>query len=188
MLAVGDLASTASIPVIFYDQLGIGHSTHLHDKPQSFWTIDLFIDELVNLLGYLGIESDFDILGHSWGGQLRAEFEVRRQPTGLRHLVLSNPLSSMSLWHQSNKLLIEQLPNEEKEAIAAGPDVVPEKYSLAMEHFHSLHGCTVQPVPKELVYSKQEGVADFTVFNAMSVYHYQSAKFLTDKTIGLRGS
>lgn len=32
--------------VIFYDQLGCGKSTHLPDKPTSFWAVDLFMDEL----------------------------------------------------------------------------------------------------------------------------------------------
>ena len=30
-------------PVIFYDQLGINRSTHLLDKPKSFWNTDLLI-------------------------------------------------------------------------------------------------------------------------------------------------
>ncbi|KAG2069370.1 hypothetical protein BDR04DRAFT_1101661 [Suillus decipiens] len=45
-------------------------STHLHDKPAEFWTPELFMDELDSLLVLLGIESDFDLLGHPWGGTL----------------------------------------------------------------------------------------------------------------------
>src|SRR6516162_5988122 len=41
--------------VIHYDQLGIGRSTHLRDHGADFWRVELFLDELDNLLGYLGI-------------------------------------------------------------------------------------------------------------------------------------
>jgi pimeloyl-ACP methyl ester carboxylesterase len=66
--------------IIFYDQMGNGQSTHLRLKEPTFWTIDLFIDELVNLLSYFRIGDSFDLLGHSWGGILAAEFIIRRQP------------------------------------------------------------------------------------------------------------
>ena len=33
-------------PVVHYDQLGCGRSTHLPDKGADFWTVQLFLDEL----------------------------------------------------------------------------------------------------------------------------------------------
>jgi len=39
-------------PVILFDQLGNSRSTHLPNKPKSFWTSDLFVDELINLLDH----------------------------------------------------------------------------------------------------------------------------------------
>jgi surfactin synthase thioesterase subunit len=80
-------------------------STHLPEKAAEFWTIDLFIDELVNLLSYLGMAADYDILGHSWGGMLGAEFVVHRQPAGLKYLILANSLTEMSLWNESHENL-----------------------------------------------------------------------------------
>lgn len=65
MLPHATLATSHNIPVIFYDQIGIGESTHLSDKPKEFWTIDLFLDELDNLLKHFGIQGNFDLLGHS---------------------------------------------------------------------------------------------------------------------------
>lgn len=58
-----------SIPVIFYDQLGNGESTHLPDAPKDFWKPELWVDELNNLLAHLGIADDFDLIGNSWGGK-----------------------------------------------------------------------------------------------------------------------
>ncbi|KAG1851018.1 hypothetical protein C8R48DRAFT_727003, partial [Suillus tomentosus] len=72
MISHTEIYSLYDIPVIFYDQLGIGKSTHLRDKPAECWTPELFMDELDNLLVQLGVESDFDLLGHSWGGMLAA--------------------------------------------------------------------------------------------------------------------
>ena len=67
MLSLADLAEKHGIPVIFYDQLGNGNSTHLPEKMGdiSFWTEQLFLDELDNLLGQLGVQNDYDVLGHS---------------------------------------------------------------------------------------------------------------------------
>lgn len=58
-----------SIPIVFYDQIGNGESTHIKDKPADFWNPELFMDELDNLLKHLGIYENFDLLGHSWGGK-----------------------------------------------------------------------------------------------------------------------
>ena len=109
LLPLSDLADT-SIPVIFYDQIGNARSTHLKSKPRTFWTIDLFIDELENVLRHFDIQENFSLLGHSWGGILASEFEVRRQPAGLRRLVITNSLAEASLWVQSNAMLAQSFP------------------------------------------------------------------------------
>jgi len=57
------------IPVIFYDQIGNGESSHCSGVPKQFWTPELFMDELDNLLHALEIYEDFDLLGQSWGGK-----------------------------------------------------------------------------------------------------------------------
>ncbi|HTB08663.1 MAG TPA: alpha/beta fold hydrolase, partial [Acidimicrobiales bacterium] len=72
--------------VIHYDQLGGGRSTLLPSRGADFWTVDLFLDELNNLLEALGVRSSYDLLGQSWGGMLGAEHAIR-QPEGLRKLV-----------------------------------------------------------------------------------------------------
>jgi pimeloyl-ACP methyl ester carboxylesterase len=53
------------IPVIMYDQLGCGNSTHLQEKngDGTFWTISLFLSELDNLLRHLGIQDEYYLLG-----------------------------------------------------------------------------------------------------------------------------
>ncbi|KAI0315990.1 proline iminopeptidase [Amylostereum chailletii] len=153
LLPISDLAAASpSTPVVFYDQLGNARSTHLKDKPPTFWSIDLFADELANLLAHLRIDARFDLLGHSWGGILASEFEVRRQPAGLRHLVLADSLASSALWGQSNGVLLKEFPKDVQDAMANGMKD-PAAYYAALKVYHAKHGCTVTPVPKEVQYS-----------------------------------
>lgn len=147
-----DLADEYEIPVILYDQLGNGKSSHIQGKEPAFWTIDLFIDELVNLLSHLSIEDSFDLVGHSWGGILAAAFAVQRQPAGLHRLVLSNSVASSSLREQSNAQLLEAFPEEVKIGIGEGMKN-PAAYFHAVKEFHSVHGCLTRPVPEEYWYA-----------------------------------
>jgi len=147
-----DIADEYEIPVILYDQLGNGKSSHIRGKEPTFWTIDLFIDELVNLLARLSIEDSFDLVGPSWGGILAAEFAVRRQPAGLHHLVISNSVASSSLREQSNVQLLEDFPEEVKIGITEGMKH-PAPYFRAVKEFHSVHGCLTRPVPEEYWYA-----------------------------------
>lgn len=150
LLPLSDLAGDRT--VILYDQLGSSRSTHLKEKPKSFWTIDLFIDELENLIQHFDIPGEFDLLGHSWGGMLGMEYEVRRHPTGLRHLVVTNSLASMKLWNEANAKLAAGFSKDIQEALKEG-STNPDKYRVALSEFYAVHGCTVKPTPKEFNYS-----------------------------------
>ncbi len=59
------------IPVVFYDQIGCGGSTHLPETEgdKTFWQESLFIAELDNLLDHLNLRDGpgFHLLGQSWG-------------------------------------------------------------------------------------------------------------------------
>ncbi|KAF5360132.1 hypothetical protein D9757_011748 [Collybiopsis confluens] len=70
LLILADLG----VPLIVYDQIGSGKSTHYTEKmgDTSFWTVQLFLDELDNLIRTLGVQDKYDLAGHSWGGMLAA--------------------------------------------------------------------------------------------------------------------
>ncbi|KAF9802602.1 hypothetical protein IEO21_09875 [Rhodonia placenta] len=173
LLPIGDLATTASIPVILYDQVGTGRSTHLREKPASFWTIDLFLNELTNLVNHFGAQDDFDVLGHSWGGTLAIELAIRRRLPGMKHVVLSNTLAAKRLVKESNEMLQKNFPQEEREAWLAGPE--HPLFGQASAHFFSLHGCLLSPPPQEMLYSLAQGspgTGDTTVYNALSQGEY----------------
>ncbi len=80
-------------PVVHYDQLGNGGSTHLPGKGAEFWTVELFEQELANLVQRLGIADDYVLFGQSWGGPLCARHAMAGPP-GLRGLVVANAPAS----------------------------------------------------------------------------------------------
>lgn len=174
LIPISDLALStySSNPVIFYDQLGQCRSTHLKDKPASFWSVDLFIDELENLLVHFDIQNNFHILGHSWGGMLALDFEIRRQPAGLKTLVISDSLAAMSLWGESNAKLEAKFPKDVQEGLSYGfnNDATRAKFREASAKYNAVHGCTVAPFPEELTFSLGQlynDDGDRTVTNAM---------------------
>ncbi|KIV87988.1 hypothetical protein PV10_09168 [Exophiala mesophila] len=183
LLSLTGLASKHGIPVIFYDQIGGGLSTHYREKrlDTDFWTSNLFIAELDNLLLHLGIASDFDLLGQSWGGMLAAMFAIRGHP-GLNRLILSNSPASMPLMVQSCNQWRSQLPHDIKDALSrheADQSYDDPEYVSAVEYFYTLHLCRVLPFPKDLtdtlayveeddtVYRTMNGPSEFTVIGSL---------------------
>jgi len=170
MLPHGDLVSTHSIPVVFYDQIGIGESSHLPDKPKEFWTPEIFMDELDNLLAHLGISDNFDLLGHSWGGMLAGHYAAVRNPSGLKHLVVANAGASMELWQVGTRQLLEGLPEDVRETIKKherdGTRDAKE-FKDAMQVYNFKHICTVKPWPDQLLKSFGAMDEDPTVYGTM---------------------
>jgi len=157
-------------PVIHYDQLGIGNSTHLPGEGADFWTVQLFLDELTNLVEALGLGDGYHLLGQSWGGMLAAEHAVRR-PAGLRGLVIANSPASMKLWVSEANRLRTLLPREAREALlrheAAGTTDHPD-YKAAEEVFNARHVCRIVPNPPEVAETFALIEADPTVYHTMN--------------------
>ena len=155
MLPLAALASDRA--VILYDQIGNGLSSHYPEKrgDQGFWTVDLFIAELENLLQHLGIAGQFDLLGHSWGGMMGMDFAAR-QPAGLRRLILSNAPASVALWLESVNRLRATLPQEIQDTLQkceAEGRLDSKEYENATVEFLSRFCCRTQPWPEELMQS-----------------------------------
>jgi L-proline amide hydrolase len=169
LLSLAEIARTGR-PVIHYDQLGGGRSTHLPDKGPDFWTVELFLSELDNLLEFLGIADRYYLLGQSWGGMLGAEHAIRR-PRGLRALIISNSPASMALWASEAKTLRSELPEETEAALdrheADGTTNDPE-YLAATQAYYDLHVCRVVPNPPEVVRAFDIMAEDSTVYNTMN--------------------
>ncbi len=157
-------------PVVHYDQLGCGRSTHLPEKGADFWTVQLFLDELDNLLAGLGIADRYHLIGQSWGGMLGAEHAVRR-PAGLLTLVIADSPASTELWVTQANRLRDDLPAEVQGVLlaheAAGTTDDPA-YLEAEQVFYDRHVCRVVPNPDEVTRSFTQIAEDPTVYHTMN--------------------
>jgi len=164
------LLATQGRAVIHYDQLGCGNSTLVPDKGADFWTPELFIAELNDLIDTLGICSRYHVLGQSWGGMLAAEFGITR-PAGLRSLVIANSPASMELWVREANRLRSELPEQIRASLerheAAGTTNDPEYQSATMK-FYERHVCRVTPFPPEVVETFDQIARNPTVYNTMN--------------------
>ena len=169
VVSIAAIAETGR-PVVHYDQIGAGRSTRLPERGADFWTVQLFLDELDNLLGSLGIADDYFLLGQSWGGMLGAEHAVRR-PTGLRGLVISNSPASMALW-RSEAIRLRSLMAPELAATLdrheANATTSDPEYLAAEQAYYDEHVCRVVPNPPELMMTKSFMEEDSTVYNVMN--------------------
>ena len=104
-MAIGTTMRTG----LFMSDVWDKNSTLLPDKGGDFWTPELFVAELNNLIDELGIGSRYHVLGQSWGGMLAAEFGVTR-PKGLKSLTIANSPASMELWVKEANRLRGELP------------------------------------------------------------------------------
>ena len=156
--------------VIHYDQLGCGNSTLLPDKGGDFWTPQLFVDELENLIDHLGQREGFHVLGQSWGGMLGAEYGVRN-PAGLKSLTIANSPASMATWTSEAMRQRSEMPQDIQDALnkheAAGTYSDPE-YQAATMWVYERHVCRVVPFPSEVTASFDQVTRNPTVYNLMN--------------------
>ncbi|MFC6576175.1 proline iminopeptidase-family hydrolase [Planomonospora parontospora] len=157
-------------PVVHYDQIGNGGSTHLPERGEDFWTPELFLDELDNLLHRLDVADDYVLLGQSWGGMLAARHAAGRPP-GLRGLIIANSPASYPLWLSEMKVLRDRLPKGVDETLrrheAAGT-TGSDEYFAAMRVFYERHVCRLNPWPRDYLASFYEVYNDPTVYYAMN--------------------
>ncbi|RDW89603.1 hypothetical protein BP6252_01635 [Coleophoma cylindrospora] len=169
---IKNLAAAYSIPVVMYDQLGCGRSTHLQEKngDEAFWTVDLFLAELDNLLVHLGIRDDYDLLGQSWGGMLGAEHAIR-QPKGLNKFINASGPASVELFLKATAKLRAELPQDIQDTLTKHEQngtTDSEEYEEAMMVFYDRHTCRIKPMPEELMSSFAYLKEDNTVYNTMN--------------------
>ncbi|KAF7517167.1 hypothetical protein G7054_g13897 [Neopestalotiopsis clavispora] len=150
-----DLYDNYGIPIVTYDQIGCGRSTHFPEKmgDASFWTIDLFIRELENLVDHLGLrKTGFYLFGQSWGGVLAGEY-ASRGPVGLKKLILASAPASMPLYSKGCKQLISQLPEDVRKTIEdceRRGDYESPEFEQACGVFYARHFCRLDPMPEDI--------------------------------------
>ncbi|KAI1141453.1 proline-specific peptidase [Hypoxylon sp. FL0543] len=172
LLPLTDLSP--SIPLIFYDQIGNGRSTHLPDKAgdEAFWSVDLFKRELNNLLSHLNLKKKpIDVYGHSWGGMLAAEWAATPDSANLRRLIISNSLASMNAWRIGITSLRKRLPADVQEVLdrlEEKKDFDNPEYEAAVEVFYKRHLSLARPWPSKEVQAALDWFAkDPTTYSTM---------------------
>ncbi len=166
-------------PVVFYDQLGCGHSDHPTDT--TLWTIDRFIKELVTVRQALGL-NEVHILGQSWGTMLAVDYMLTK-PSGVKSLVLASPALSIPRWVRDADSLKSTLPESTRSAIsrheADGTYDSPEYQSAILEYYHRFV-CLRNPWPADVestlaqigqsVYLTMCGPSEFTLTGSLKTY------------------
>ena len=167
LLSLTDLADGRA--VVHYDQLGNGSSTHYPDRGADFWTVELFVRELHNLVDALGIADRHHILGQSWGGFLGQEYALTHPP-GLRALVLADTAASFPDFVAEANRLRALLPPEVEATLRlheeAGTTADPG-YMAACLVFYGRHLCRVD-WPPEVAESFAWIERDPTVYHTMN--------------------
>jgi L-proline amide hydrolase len=171
--SLADLTSSYGIPVIFYDQMGTGLSTHLPEKrgDASFWNVELFLRELDLVLTHLGVKDDYDLLGHSWGGMLGA-CHAAAQPPGLKRLVLSSSPAASRLWTEAQLVLRSELPQDMQAVLKKHEDAGTtnsKEHKSVMDFYYSQHLCRLTPWPADVMTAVKGMMEDDSVFMTMCV-------------------
>lgn len=174
LLPLTDLAS--SMPLIFYDQIGNGQSTHLQDKAgdEAFWTPKLFIDELQNLISHLGLaERRINVYGHSWGGMFTAQWAATPGAANLHRFVIASSLASMDVWRVGITALRKELPRDVQDVLDRADETLDfesAEYEAAVEVFYKRHLSLARPWPAKEVEAALEWFAkDSTTYGTMQV-------------------
>ncbi|KAI1180333.1 Alpha/Beta hydrolase protein [Nemania sp. FL0916] len=167
---LSDLHEKYQIPIIYYDQVGCGLSTHFRDKAgdTSFWTFDLYIKELDNLIQHLGLH-EYHILGQSWGGMLGATYAARRPP-GLKKLILASGPASIPLWIEGSKKLLAQLPPDVRKTLEDchhRGDYESDEYEDAAAEYYGRYNCRLDSDPADLITSIDKLSDDKTAYLTM---------------------
>jgi proline-specific peptidase len=138
--------------VVFYDQLGAGHSALQEPHDPAMWTPELYVEEVDAVREALGLER-VHILGHSWGGMLGMQYAIG-QPEGLVSLIVESSPASVPAWMPEIRRLRSELPPEVESTLReheeAGTTDDPA-YEEAVMVFYKRHLCRTDPWPAWLV-------------------------------------
>ncbi len=136
--------------VIFWDQLGCGHSEC--PPNQGLWTMQRSVAETEAVVRALGL-GRFHLFGNSWGGMLAQQYMLDAVPSGAASLTISNSIASIPEFAKMVARLKSGLDPATQAAIdrheAAGSTHAPE-YQAAIRTWNETYLCRVRPWPREL--------------------------------------
>ncbi|BDB99751.1 proline iminopeptidase [Saccharolobus caldissimus] len=177
LIPLADLANYG-VNVLFYDQFGCGRSDD--PKDPSNYTIDYGVEELEELRKQVFGNDKVVLLGHSYGGALAIAYALKYQDN-LKGLIISSGLSSVPYTVKEMQRLIEELPEEYKNAIkkygSIGDYKNPE-YLRAVKYFYDKHLLRLKEMPepvkrtfefleKRKTYEIMNGPNEFTIIGTI---------------------
>ncbi|MGI4885905.1 MAG: proline iminopeptidase-family hydrolase [Janthinobacterium lividum] len=139
------------IEFIYYDQLGCGNSDNPRDT--SMWSLPRYVEEVEQVRQALRLDNtNFYLLGHSWGGILAAEYAFKYQQN-LKGLIISNMMMSCPAYGKyADEVLAKQMKPAvlaEIRKIEAAKDFGNPRYMGLLEpNFYAEHLCRIVPNPE----------------------------------------
>ena len=130
------------IEFIYYDQLGCGNADNPNDT--SMWDLPRYVEEVEQVRKALKLDNtNFYLLGHSWGGILAMEYSLKYQ-NNMKGLIISNMMASCPEYDQyANEVLSKQMNPEvlaELMKIEANNDFSNPRYmELLLPNFYEKH-------------------------------------------------
>lgn len=130
------------IEYYYYDQLESTYSNQPNDK--SLWSVERYVDEVEQVRKALDLDNtNFYLLGHSWGGILAMEYALKYQDN-LKGLIISNMMSSIPEYIKyANKVLGPKLDpkvlSEIKELEKKGDYSNPRYLELIYKNYYPKH-------------------------------------------------
>ena len=114
----------AGFRVLTYDHFGYGFS----DRPNIKHGKQLYDDELIELLGVLGIKTAVNLIGYSMGGGISTIFAANH-PERVKRLILMAPVGFILKHRGINKLLLIPVLGEWLMAIVVKKKMIDHYYS-----------------------------------------------------------
>jgi len=138
----------AGIEYYYYDQLGSSYS----DQPDApeLWELPRFVEEVEQVRQALRLDqTNFYLLGHSWGGILAIEYALQYQQH-LKGLIISNMMASIPAYNEYAKVVL--MPAMDQTALAeikrlevAGEHEHPRYMELLIPHHYVPHVLRMPP-------------------------------------------
>ncbi|MDH4043940.1 MAG: proline iminopeptidase-family hydrolase [Gemmatimonadota bacterium] len=166
-------------PVVFYDQLGAGHSDPITDT--TLLTVERFVAELAAVREALGLD-EVHILGHSWGTMLATDYLLTK-PRGVRSVIFASPAISIPRWLADADTLLMTMPDSIQAAVArheADGTFADPEYQAAVMAFYRRYVGRKLPWSADvdstftqlsmMVYGHMWGPSEFTATGTLQDY------------------
>jgi len=166
------------IEFIYYDQLGCGNSDN--PKDTTMWDLARYVEEVETVRKALNLDNtNFYLLGHSWGGILALEYALKYQDH-MKGLIISNMMCSCPDYGKyADEVLAKQMDPKVLDTIrmieAKGDFANPKYMELLLPNFYAKHICRMpldqwpEPVNRSLgklnqsLYVTMQGPSEFGI-------------------------